>query len=433
MVGHKTMRPARLFSLFIFVVLPCVARVNTESVEVPTPLTLEWCLERAREANPSLDRAAAAESAARSRIAPAGALEDPRFSYEVSNVPTGDFDLSSTPLSGQQLGLKQKLPFPGVLGNREAAARSAADAAQWQAENRQFRVAALVEQAWANFAFARRALVITDQNIEFLRQLTRIAETKYSVGTGLQQDVLRAQVELTRLLSERLTRVSTATRAESGLAALLDLPPDLELPETETLKEESPLPVLGDLLSRVEEQSPLLKQLSEKIEEAEHLQRVAQFEGYPDFDLGIGYRVRENVPGDSVDGDDFVSAGVTIRLPMNRRKWRARIAERESMTRGARAEYRDARARIMNVLRSRFASLERADSEVDLIGAGLIPQARQSLDSTRSGYEVDKVDFLDLIDSQVRLLDAELRLERAWADRRAAFAAVEAELGEKLR
>jgi outer membrane protein TolC len=414
-------------------ILPHAAAANTTTVEVPTPLPLSWCLERARQANPSLELAASAESAAQSRIASAGAFEDPRVSYELSNIPTGDFDLSSTPLSGQQLGLKQKLPFPGVLGNRESAARSAADAAQWLTENRQFRVAALVEQAWANFGFAQRALAITDRNIEFLRQLTRIAETKYSVGTGLQQDVLRAQVELTSLLSERLTRVSTVARSESELAALLDLPPEVKLPETEPLKQEAPLPLLGDLLSRIEGQSPLLKQLSGRIDEAEHLQRAAQFEGYPDFDLGIGYRIRRNVSGDSVDGDDFVSAGVTIRLPVNRRKWRARIAERESMARGARAEYRDMRARIVSVLRSRFASLERADAEVDLIGAGLIPQARQSLASTRSGYEVDKVDFLSLIDSQVRLLDAELRLERAWADRRAAFAAVEAELGEKLR
>ena len=169
------------------------------------------------------------------------------------------------------------------------------------------------------------------------------------------------------------------------------------------------------------------------MDEAEHLQKVAKFEGYPDFDLGIGYRIRKNVSGDAVNGDDFFSAGVTIRLPVDRKKWHARVAEREALTRRARAEYRSVRAELRDRLRSRFASLQQADLEVDLVGAGLIPQARQSLESTRSGYEVDKVDFLSLIDSQVSLLDAELRLERAWADRRTAFAAVEAEVGETLR
>jgi outer membrane protein TolC len=64
---------------------------------------------------------------------------------------------------------------------------------------------------------------------------------------------------------------------------------------------------------------------------------------------------------------------------------------------------------------------------------GLVPQARQSLASSRSGYEVGRIDFLSLLDSQVRLLDAELRLARARADKRRAFAMLESAAGEKLR
>lgn len=423
----------RHIALLLLVFSQFAPSANALSPTVPEPLTLSWCLERAAQANPRIAMDVASVAAAGERIVPAGALDDPRVAYEASNLPVGDFDFNSTPLSGHQLGLKQKLPFPGVLGNREAAARAAADAAGWQLEDRRLRVAATVERAWAELGFAHRALAITDRNIDFLRQLTRIAETKYSVGTGLQQDVLRAQVELTRLLNERLARVAAIARAEATLAALLDLPPDVELPVTDELADESPLPVLPDLLSRIETQSPLLKRLEERVEEAEHLHRVAKFEGYPDFDLGVGYRIRQSVPGDPVDGDDFFSAGVTIRLPIDRKKWRARVAERDALVRRARAEYRGERAELIDALRSRFASLQQADSEVELVGTGLIPQARQSLESTRSGYEVDKVDFLSLIDSQVSLLEAELRLERAWADRRAAFAAIEAEVGETLR
>ncbi|MFQ5417377.1 MAG: TolC family protein, partial [Myxococcota bacterium] len=173
--------------------------------------------------------------------------------------------------------------------------------------------------------------------------------------------------------------------------------------------------------------------LAERIEEALHRKRVAQLEGYPDFDLGLGYRIRQRVAGDPVNGDDFLGASVTIRLPIDRRKWRSQVVERDALLRQSRAQYRRARAALRDSLRSRHADLERADREVALIESGLLPQARQSLDSSRSGYEVDKVDFLSLIDSQVRLLDAELRLERAIADRRGAFAAVEASLGASLR
>jgi len=400
---------------------------------LPDPLPLNWCLERAQQTNPSIAVDEAAAAAAAHRVSPAGALEDPRFSYEAVNIPVGDFDFNSTPMSGNQLGLKQKLPFPGVLSNREKAARAAASAATEGLADRRLRVAAVVEGRWAELGFAQRALEITDANIDLLRQLTEIAEIKYSVGSGLQQDVLRAQVELTRLLEERLRRMEAIRASESQLAAVLDLSPQTLFPRTGDLGDESPLPEIAPLLGRLDDTSPLLHALAERVEETERLHRATELEGYPDFDLGVGYRIRQHALGDPVAGDDFVSAGVTIRLPVNRGKWREKTAERAALVRRAEAAYRDGRARLRGAVRTTFAALERADAEVALLETGLVPQTRQSLDSSRSGYQVDKVDFLSLIDSQVRLLDAELSLVRAVADRRAAFAALESAIGKELR
>ena len=399
----------------------------------PAPLPLDWCLARAELANPALEIARTSVEAAEERVYPAGALPDPRFRYELSNVPTGDLDLDSTPLSGQQLGLSQRLPFPGVLGGSRRAARSAADAAAGNLGDQTQRIAAAVERAWVELGFAQRAFDITVENIDLLRQLAKIAEAKYQVGQGLQQDVIRAQVTLTELLDEKLLREAAIQSAEARLAGLLDLEPSTAFPRTASLRESTALPELSALLGQLESMSPRLRAVEARIDEAEHRKRVARLEGYPDFDLGFGYRIRQNVPGDPVDGDDFLGASVTVRLPVDRRKWRSQVAERDALLRRSKAEYRRVRAELRDSLRARFADLERADREVMLVETGLLPQARQSLDSSRSGYEVDKVDFLSLIDSQVRLLNAQLRLERAIADRRSAFAAVEASLGASLR
>ena len=412
---------------------PVYSTSDATAVFLPDPLPLNWCLERAQQTNPSIAVDEAAAAAAAHRVSPAGALEDPRFSYEATNIPVGDFDFNSTPMSGNQLRLMQKFPFPGVLSNREEAARAGASAATEDLEDQRLRVAAVVESRWAELGFAQRALEITDANLELLRQLTEIAETKYSVGSGLQQDVLRAQVELTRLLEERLRRIEALAVAEAQLAAALDLPPQTLFPRTAGLRDESPLPEIAPLLGRLDDTSPLLHALAERVEEAERLHRATEFEGYPDFDLEVGYRIRQHVHDDPVAGDDFVSAGVTLRLPVNRGKWREKTAERGALVRRAEAAYRDGRARLRDAVRTTFAALERADAEVALLETGLVPQTRQSLDSSRSGYQVDKVDFLSLIDSQVRLLDAELSLVRAVADRRAAFAVLESAIGKELR
>jgi outer membrane protein TolC len=423
---------ARLVTL-LGVALALLGAAESPPASPPDPLSLAWCLERAELANPTLDIARSSAEAAETRVYPAGALPDPRFRYELSNVPTGDLDLDSTPLSGQQLGLSQLFPFPGLLGSQRRAARSAANASEEDLGDASRQVAAAVERAWVELGFAQRALAVTIENIDLLSQLAKIAEAKYEVGGGLQQDVIRAQVALTDLLDERLKREAAIGAAEAQLGGLLDLPPETSLPRTTSLRDETPLPDIASLLARLDETSPRLRALAQRVDEAEQRRRAAQLAGLPDFDLGVGYRIRERVAGDPVNGDNFIGAGVTIRLPIDRWKWQKQVAERDALLRKAQAEYRATRAGLRQTLRARHADLERADQEVELLGGGLVPQAHQSLDSSRSGYEVDKVDFLSLIDSQVRLLNAQLRLERAIADRRAAFAALEASVGTELR
>lgn len=400
---------------------------------VPTPLTLAWCLERALEANPSLERVAAAASVSAERVDAAGAMEDLRFSYEASNLPVGNFNFTSTPLAGHQFWLRQKLPFPGLLSKRRNAAKRGAEASELLVEDQRFLTEAAVESAWAELGFAQQALSITLRNVALLRQLSSTAESRYRVGSGIQQDVLRAQVELTALLQEQLRREESIARSEAQLVALLDLPAATRLPATAALEIDASRPSLGSILESLEEKSARLKAARSRVEEARLLARTAEIEGIPDFDLGVGYRLRSDVAGDPVAGDDFISAGITLRLPVDRAKWRSRVAERKALVRQAEAEYREERATLVSLTRRAYAELVRSGSEQVLLETGLVPQARQSLESSRSGYEVGRIEFLSLLDSQVRLLGAELRLARARADKRVAFAALESVAGEKLR
>lgn len=418
-------------NLFVLITMSLPALAAAEPI--PTPFPLDWALERAAAVNPSVAGDEARRDAARERAASAWALDDPRLSYEASNIPVGDWDFDSTPLSGHQLMLRQKLPFPGLLGSREDAARAAYAASRFHLEDRRLLVAGAVETAWAELGFAQRARAITEENIALLRQLTEIAESKYRVGSGLQQDVIRAQVGLTSLLEEALSRRAAVATAEARVSELLDLPPDVALPRTAPLADTAPVPVVASVLDGLEERNPHLRSLAARIEEAEERVRVARFEGLPDFDLGVGYRARKDVRGDTVEGDDFVSAGITMRLPVDRRRWNSRVAEARADKRRADAEYRGAVAALRARIRAAHAELTRADADGSLVETGLLPQAEQLLESTRSGYEVGRIDFLALLDGQVSLLRAQLRHVRALADRRAAFAALEASAGEKLR
>ena len=203
---ERNIGTSALAALVLLAIAAPVRAVEQESASPPAPLPLEWCIARGRAANPALDAALAAAEAAGRRVRPAGSLDDPRLAYAASNVPTGDFDFASTPLSGHQFGLSQKLPFPGLLSSRKRAARRRAEASAYGVEDQRLVTDGAVEMAWAELGFAQRALDITEHNIALLRQLAGTAESRYQVGNGLQQDVLRAQVELTALLQERLRR-----------------------------------------------------------------------------------------------------------------------------------------------------------------------------------------------------------------------------------
>jgi len=424
---------AWLVVLLVGGLLPGVSLAEIPASRLPDPLPLEWCLDVAARGNPDIAFDAAGAEASAHRVRPAGSLDDPRIGYAAVNLPVSTWDFDSSPMSGHQLELRQKLPVPGLLSSRKDAARAAADAAHETLVDRRGKVAAEVERSWAALGFAQRALELTDSSIDLLRQIAEIAEAKYRVGTGLQQDVLRAQVELTLLLEERLRRTATVRASAARLAALLDVPSAISFPRTDELADASALPALTPLLDRLPETSPRLRALSRQVDEAVRAHRAMELESYPDVDLGLGYRIRSAAPGDPVSGDDFVSAGLVFRLPVDRGKWRERIAERAALLRRAKASYRSGLARLSQAVSSIHADLERADAEVALLQTGLLPQTRQSLQSNRSGYRVDKVDFPSLVDSQVKLLEAQLSLVRAVADRRSAFAALEGAVGERLR
>jgi len=127
------------------------------------------------------------------------------------------------------------------------------------------------------------------------------------------------------------------------------------------------------------------------------------------------------------------SRPATIRLPVHRARWRAHEAERRALLRQTRARLRQHELSLEERLHAAHAELVRSDREAELLRTGLVPQAHQSLEASRSAYEVGRIELASLLDSQVRLLEAQLRAVRARASRRTAFARLEALVGEDLR
>jgi cobalt-zinc-cadmium efflux system outer membrane protein len=148
--------------------------------------SLDFLIQEALEKNPKLKAAEKKWEADKAKIPQAGALMDPQFSFGIMNA-TADFDFDVEPMTQKQVGIMQQIPFPGKLGLKKKIAGYDALIAQKEYENLKNLILSRVKKTYYDLFYAQRAIQITQQNKGLLSDLARIAETKYTVGKGLQR------------------------------------------------------------------------------------------------------------------------------------------------------------------------------------------------------------------------------------------------------
>ncbi len=396
-------------------------------------LDLNALIEEALEKNPSLATLKHRWNAFEARVPQAGALMDPMVRFDAMNLPTSSFSFGRTPMSGKSIMISQKLPFPGKLSGMEKMARHAAGAAGEQYEDRESGIVNLVKQAYYTLAFLDRAIAITRENESLLRDLIRIAQSKYAVGRGLQQDVLKAQVSLSSL-KDRLIHLSTERAVtEAKLNLVLNRSPQGQVgnPGEITL---TPIQFsLEEIQQAALDTRPALKGMEHAILKWKAAEDLARRMIWPDFTLSLAYRQRDRIAGDPVKGADFLSFGVGMNLPLFKgRKQRQQVVEAQANIRMAQSQEESVRQQILFQTRVAFLEIERHSEEATLFRTAILPQAEQSLESAMSGYQVDKVDFLTLLNNQVTLFNFEIDYYRHVTGHEKKLAELEAVVGRPL-
>ena len=416
-------------------VVVCLSMLSTGADAAPTAGSspdLRGLIAEALARHPALRAARLQAEAMEHRVSSAGALSDPTIRLDFSNVPTSDWDFSSTPMSGRQLGVSQRLPWPGLRAAREQVARAAAAGALSRAVDREARVVHDVKRAWYELAFLDRAIGIAGRNEELLADFVHIAQTKYAVGRGLQQDVLKAQVSQSRLHERLIVLRAQRQQAEAGLNAALDR--DLDTPVGRT-PELTPTPLrhdAGELEEMALQRRQVLAALGHDADRWRAAEAVARLEGRPDFEVSVAYRQRD-FGADPVRGSDFVSAAVAVSLPLWRdRKEHEQAAAARLRARAAEATREALALQIRLDIRQGYIAVEAHRERMRWLRTAIIPQAQQSLSAALAGYQVDKVDFLTLLDSQVSLFDFDTDVYRHLTEAEKILAQIEMAVGTRL-
>ncbi|HID36717.1 MAG TPA: TolC family protein [Ghiorsea sp.] len=361
-----------------------------------------------------------------------GSLPDPILSLGALSFPVDTFNRDQENMTQLQVGISQALPFPGKLGQKEASARHMANAARYDLNELKSQLVSQVQVRWWNLFYADRALEIVLKNQELLRQFIRIAETKYKVGKGLQQDVLLAQLELSKLLDSHIQWVAIRNQEQARLNALLNQVASKTIVLPQSVDEQ--LPALASeqtLRQQAMTARPMLAKQQQYIYSAEAEVHVAEKEYYPDFKLGVSYGLRESNPVTGLDRADLTSVTLSMSIPFGVIQ-DAQLGQRKAETAQAEFAYLDAQARVQAEVGVEVANYLKAKDQVSLFKQGIIPQAQQTVASMLAAYQVNKVDFLNLVRTQITLYNYETQYWKVLAQAKQSLARLDAAVGKNM-
>ncbi len=394
----------------------------------PPPVKLADLLAEAERNHPSIQAAARMVDAKRARIAQARALPDPQLSVGYM----GDFAPFKTqrndPSSYRTVGVMQELPYPGKRDLRGKIAAQEAEAEIPNVEAARRRVRAEVKLAYYEIWSVGKALEITGRNKELLEKLARIAEERYKLGKGLQPDVLRAQVEVTRI-RQRQTLLELRRRTqEAQLASLLLRPTDAPLGLLPGEIAKSGLPYsFEELISKGIENSPEIRRQERLIEQSQLAVGLARKEFYPDFSVSWDYQNRTSgMP-------EMYGLKFTMNLPIFNKGRRYAAVNEASETQASARQMREAvRTVLLFQVKEQFLAARASDELLTLYLKALVPQSALTLESSLAAYQVGSLDFLSLITNFISVLDYETSYYEELARYQQALARLEELTGIEL-
>ncbi len=395
-------------------------------------LELASARQKALSDNPGLAEVQARYEAL-NHIAPQqGSLPDPIVSFNAVNFPSDDFDRNQENTTRLQFGVSQMLPYPGKLGLREDIALFEAEAAMYSVEEMRLNLDMNVSVTWWELYFLDRSLETITRNQSLLRQFVEVAKTKYEVGKGRQQDVLLAQLELSKLLDQEIRINALRDQREIRLNVLMNLSPDLPIVlPIMTVQNIAAIASEPVLYQRAALSRPILDQQRAAIKASVSRLELAKKDYYPDFKVGVTYSNRaEDDFGQS--RQDFLSVMLSVNVPLYAGTKQDKAVQQRARE-VAKSQYAlaDERNLALSSIAMAATDHKRASDQVSLYHQGIIPQARQTVESMLAGYQVDEVDFLNLVRSQVTLLNYELQYWKSYTEVNQSIARLKAAVGEE--
>ena len=366
-------------------------------------LALDAVVAEALERHPSIEAAQKRYDAARQRPLQARSLPDPMVSagYNSSGNPLPGAGLGREPTANIGVMVRQTLPYPGKRDLQASMASREADADYQQIGAASLTVVARVKQTYYRLAYTYAVRDVLARNRALLDTLLQVSESRYGVGQAAQQDVLKAQTQLSilELQLERVQQERAARQGElnillgRGVSTPLEQPDDLQLTSFESS--------LDAIVADATAHAPMLRRDQIMIERSQLGVESARKAYKPDFAIAGGYYYMGAMPA-------MYEVRFDVEVPLQRARRAAAVAEQVSGVAEARSSYESSRLDLIGRLQEDYSTASTSVRLARLYRDTVLPQARLALESSMTSYQTGTIDFLSVLTNFGTVLDYEM-------------------------
>jgi len=357
----------------------------------------------ALKANPEIAAAEQRYAAARLRPVQERSLPDPMVSagYNASGKPFPGAGLGTEPIANIGFMVSQELPYPGKRQLRGAIAAREADAVSQDIDAARLTIASRVKQAYYRLAYTYLAGDVLTRNRALLETLLAVSEGRYAVGRAAQQDVIKAQTQLSILeLQQQRIEQQRATRV-GELNALLGRPPTSTLDRPDDLVLTPFDQVLDALVVLAVQHAPMLQRDRIMVDRAQIAVASASREFRPDFAVTGGYYYMGAMPA-------MYEFRLDVKVPLQRERRTAAVAEQTRAVDAAQSTYESTRLSLQGRLQEDYQMASTSARLARLYRDTVLPQARLGLESSMTSYQTGAVDFLSVLTNFASVLEYEM-------------------------
>lgn len=369
-------------------------------------------------------------NAASERVIPAGSLPDPKFRTEwrdITRMGEQGPTLSPSRVGSTRYLLMQDLPWFGKRELKRETAEALSEAAKVRVTSTWLELASKIKTTYAQLYYLDQSERLTQEILDLMVRLEKVAQVRYASGLAAQQDVIRSQVEQTAIRSELIFIESERRQLQARLNALTGRQADEPLARPTQIRSLPTPEVLNfsALEQRVRSNNPLLQVEGAQIKAAEKTRELAYKNRFPDFTVGaspIQY-------GNSVREWELM---VEINIPLQQGARRAQERESDAMLSASRSRREAINNQVLADLYENVTGFESERRSLTLTTESLLPQSELNFRSALAGYESGKVDFATLLDAQKQIRQAKLNQVKAGINAQMRLADIERIVGEEL-